>query len=65
VRYSATQTLDTGYGAGFRTNVIDGNIREWGVHWGMPHAPRDTFFARGAMGQFVIVVPSRRLIIAH
>jgi CubicO group peptidase (beta-lactamase class C family) len=65
VRYSATQTLDTGYGAGFWTNVIDGNIREWGVPWGMPHAPRDTFFARGAMGQFVIVVPSRRLIIAH
>jgi hypothetical protein len=31
----------------------------------MRHAPRDTFFARGAMGQFVIVVPSRRPIIAH
>jgi CubicO group peptidase (beta-lactamase class C family) len=65
VRHASTQTLDTGYGAGWWVNVREGNVPGWGVPWGLPHAPRDAFFARGYMGQFVIVVPSRRLVIVR
>jgi CubicO group peptidase (beta-lactamase class C family) len=31
----------------------------------MPHAPRDTFFARGFEGQYVVVIPSRNLVITR
>jgi CubicO group peptidase (beta-lactamase class C family) len=65
VRYSTTPTLDTGYGAGFWTNLANGNVPQWGVPWGMAHAPRDTFFARGFMGQYIVVVPSERLVVAR
>jgi CubicO group peptidase (beta-lactamase class C family) len=65
VRYSSAPTLDTGYGAGFWTNRIEGDVPDWGVPWGMPHAPGDAFFARGFMGQFVVVIPSERLVIAR
>ena len=65
VRYSSAQTLDTGYGAGFWTNLVDGNVPGWGQPWGMPHAPRDAVFARGFMGQFVVIIPSRQLVIAR
>jgi hypothetical protein len=64
-RHASTQTLDTGYGAGWWTNLREGKVPAWGVPWGLPHAPRDAFFARGYMGQFVIVVPSRRLVIVR
>jgi len=56
VRYSSSQTLNTGYGAGFW---------QWDINWGMPHAPYDTFFARGYLGQYIIVIPSERLVIAR
>ncbi|MED5617858.1 serine hydrolase domain-containing protein [Ideonella sp. BN130291] len=62
VRYSTTPTLDTGYGAGWWLNP-PGEVPGWGIPWGLPHAPRDTFFARGYRGQFTIVVPSRQLVI--
>jgi CubicO group peptidase (beta-lactamase class C family) len=65
VRYSSSQTLDSGYGAGFWTNLASGEIRQWEITWGMPHAPRDAFFARGYLGQYVVVVPSERIVVAR
>lgn len=65
VARSTTPTLDTGYGAGFWTNRRPGPVPGWGVPWGLSRAPRDAFFARGFMGQFVVVVPSRRLVVAR
>jgi CubicO group peptidase (beta-lactamase class C family) len=59
-------TLDTAYGAGWWTNVRGGDLLpEWGVPWGFAQAPRDAFFARGFMGQFVIVLPTQRLVVVR
>jgi len=58
-------TLATGYGAGFWTNRVAGNVAAWGVPWGLAHAPQDAFFARGFMGQFIAVIPSERLVIVR
>lgn len=66
VRQAATPTLDTAYGAGWWTNVKGGEILpQWGVPWGFASAPRDAFFARGFMGQFTLVVPSRDVVIVR
>ena len=65
VRYTAAPTLGSGYSAGFWNNTVDADVPGWGVPWGLPRAPRDTFFARGYMGQFIVVVPSQRMVIAR
>jgi CubicO group peptidase (beta-lactamase class C family) len=65
VQQSATPTLQTGYGAGFWSNRVPGNLPNWAVPWGLASAPADTFFARGFMGQAVVVIPSRRLVIVR
>lgn len=65
VQMSATPTLETGYGAGVWTNRKAGPVPGWGVPWGLSRAPADTFFARGFMGQFVVVVPSRQLVLVR
>jgi hypothetical protein len=62
VAYSHSQTLKTGYGAGFWTNRVNqGSVPVWDAPWGIPQAPKDMFYARGAMGQYVVIVPSERL----
>ena len=66
VAYSHSQTLKTGYGAGFWTNLVnEGSVPVWDAPWGIPQAPKDMFYARGAMGQYVVIVPSEHLVVAR
>lgn len=64
VKYSSTQTLNTGYGAGFWINGVAGDA-PWGLPWGMRHVPADAFFAMGFMGQHVVIVPSQHLVVVR
>lgn len=64
IDYSARLTPGSeafGYGAGFWTNRGDqqaARLYRTGI-------PRDAFFARGSLGQFVVIVPSARLVIVR
>lgn len=63
VDYSARPTPGgeyIGYGAGFWTNRGDGHGARVRRDGGMP---ADSFMARGAHGQFTVIVPSKRLVI--
>jgi CubicO group peptidase (beta-lactamase class C family) len=53
VRYSTTRTLDSEYGAGFWLAPRD---------WKMAS---DSYWAGGMAGQYVMVVPSERLVIVR
>jgi CubicO group peptidase (beta-lactamase class C family) len=64
VAWSTRATPDTGYAAGFWTQR-PGRVPHWGVPWSLAGAPPDTFFGRGFMGQFVVVIPSRRMVIVR
>jgi CubicO group peptidase (beta-lactamase class C family) len=62
--YSAAPTASgwVGYGAGFWTNRGDsfGAKYRTGRGW-----PADSFYASGILGQYVIVIPSARLVIVR
>jgi CubicO group peptidase (beta-lactamase class C family) len=62
VRYSATSTLGTSYGAGFWTNggKDEGSLGR--IEGGMPC---DTLFASGNLGQRVYIIPSSKLAIVR
>ena len=64
VNYSATPTDGgwVGYGAGFWTNRGDsyGAKYRTGRGW-----PAESFFASGTFGQYVIIIPSERLVIVR
>jgi CubicO group peptidase (beta-lactamase class C family) len=64
VRYSASLTPGAwaGLGAGFWTNLGDSKGSRYRTSLGMP---RDAFYASGVLGQYVIIVPSERLVIAR
>jgi CubicO group peptidase (beta-lactamase class C family) len=65
VDYSAAPTPGSerfGYAAGFWTNRGDGEGQRYRIARGIP---ADAFFARGANGQYVIIVPSQRLVVAR
>jgi len=64
VDYSARPTPNAfvGYGAGFWTNLGD----SFGAKYRIEHDwPRDAFFAKGSIGQYVIIIPSRHLVIVR
>jgi CubicO group peptidase (beta-lactamase class C family) len=64
VDYSARLTPGSeayGYGAGFWTNRGDQPAAR--LH--RPDMPADSFMARGSLGQYLIIVPSERLVIVR
>ena len=64
VTYSASPTPSAwvGIGAGFWTNRGD----SFGANYRSGHGmPRDAFFAKGTLGQYVIIIPSERLVIVR
>ena len=64
VEYSARPTPGAwvGQGAGFWTNLGDSFGATYRVEHGMP---RDAFFAKGTTGQWVVIIPSEKLVIAR
>ncbi|MFG3596712.1 serine hydrolase domain-containing protein [Bradyrhizobium sp. RDI18] len=64
VKYTATPTPNAwvGQGAGFWTNLGDSFGAAYRTERGWP---RDAFYAKGTLGQYVIVVPSERLVIVR
>lgn len=65
VDYSAAFTPGSehyGYAAGFWTNRAEGGGALYRTKAGIP---ADAFMARGAFGQYVIVIPSKRLVVAR
>jgi CubicO group peptidase (beta-lactamase class C family) len=64
VKYAASPTPNAwvGIGAGFWTNLGDSFGATYRAERGMP---RDAFFAQGTLGQYVMIVPSEKLVIVR
>lgn len=65
VDYSAAPTPGSerfGYAAGFWTNRGDGEGQRYRIARGIP---ADAFFARGANGQYIVIVPSQHLVVVR
>jgi CubicO group peptidase (beta-lactamase class C family) len=64
VAYSGSPTPKAwvGYGAGFWTDRGDSFGANYRIERGMP---RDAFFAKGSIGQYVIIVPSEHLVVVR
>ena len=64
VKYSAEPTPGAwvGQSAGFWTNLGDSFGADYRIERGMP---RDAFFAKGTIGQYVVIVPSEKLVIVR
>jgi hypothetical protein len=64
VRSSAEPTPNSpfGYGAHWWTNLGDSQGARTRLDWGMPP---DSFFASGSLGQYVVEVPSARLVVTR
>jgi CubicO group peptidase (beta-lactamase class C family) len=65
VAYSTRPTGANGYGAGFWLNTTSARLPRWGGSWGLPHTPTDAFMMRGYLGQYVVIVPAARLVVAR
>jgi hypothetical protein len=63
-RFSASPTPGAapGYGAGFFTNLGDGDFARRRVRGGMP---ADSFFASGMLGQRIVIAPAERLVVVR
>ena len=62
IEFSARATLGTDYGAGFWTNRSDNEGAKDRVSRGIPH---NAFYAFGSLGQFVMILPTERLVIVR
>ncbi len=62
VTWSRCSVLGAEYGAGFWTNDGPNEYATWRVEHGFP---KDGFQAAGFMGQFIYIVPSKRVVIAR
>jgi CubicO group peptidase (beta-lactamase class C family) len=62
VNYSATPTLNADYGAGFWTNRGAHSNAAVRIKVGMPE---DAFYGSGNLGQRVVIIPSKKLVIVR
>ena len=51
------------YGGGFWLNLTHAPSTPWGLPRSLPGAPSVAYFGRGYLGQYLIIVPSRDLIV--
>jgi CubicO group peptidase (beta-lactamase class C family) len=62
VDYCAAATLDSDYGAGFFTNRSEHPYAKGRIRAGIPS---DAFFASGALGQRIVILPSQHMVIVR